>query len=215
MTTRFKACDFDEKAMKGAWQALGIASAMPGPRQSKWEEQTDEIVLSAPKLLLDLVTRAFSRALPENYRKSDLVKKANDPESTLNIPMAQAEKMDFSAYPVPENSSAGGARIDIDAIISDMQYGPEVKKAIEDIASNMVHDSKARGPRSSEEEGPGFLGFKTKKGAQRLFCYPFFLIRSRPALVILKNVPMMSCAKPFLTREFTTRMFGLSTVADS
>lgn len=93
MTNRFKACDFDESAMKGAWQALGIASALPGPRQQQWEAQTDEIVEFAPIALLDLVTRAYSGALSDDQRNSMLARKAD-------IPMARVPMDDFSGLPI-------------------------------------------------------------------------------------------------------------------
>lgn len=99
MTGRFLACGFDENSIKGAWQALGIASALPGPRQHLWEEQTDEIVDHAPKVLLDLVTNAYSRALSDDQRQSMLDQKNNasgNTEETQRLRVSKKAPVDDS-----------------------------------------------------------------------------------------------------------------------
>lgn len=111
MTGRFKACDFDESAIKGAWQALGIASALPGPRQQQWEVQTDEIVEFAPKVLLDLVTRAYSGALTDEQRKSMRAQKLSAASERVQIPVAKVSPADLATYPAPNQREKGHPRI--------------------------------------------------------------------------------------------------------
>lgn len=111
MTGRFKAFDFDENAMKGAWQALGIASALPGPRQQQWEVQTDEIVELAPKVLLDLVTRAYSGALTDEQRKSMRAQKLSAASERVQIPVAKVSPADLATYPAPNHREKGHPRI--------------------------------------------------------------------------------------------------------
>jgi hypothetical protein len=141
MTGRFIACDFDESAMKGAWQALGIAAAIPGPRQLQWQEQTDDIVNHAPKLLLNLVTRAYSRGL------------TGELGSTVNIPVAKIKQADLAAYPVPV---AATPQIDIDELIMKMKESPAVRQALLEIVQGMTNDLNAIKPRVNDaDEGPG------------------------------------------------------------
>lgn len=175
MTGRFKACDFDENAIKGAWKALGIASAIPGPRQPQWEEQTDEIVACAPKVLLDLVTRAYSGALSDDQRKSVRMKASAlpthaevDSAEVTPYPMSQMlraklQSTDLAAYPAPDRQKTTftafidtSGRIDIDEILWGMRESPELKQAILGIAKDMTHDSAGKTPRNrNDDEGPG------------------------------------------------------------
>lgn len=169
MTGRFKACDFDESAVKGAWQALGIASAIPGPRQLQWEEQTDEIVASAPKVLLDLVVRAYSGALSDDLPIHNMPAAKVDPSDLAGYPMlkvlkAKMELADLAVYPVPADKQKATytvyvddtGRVDIDEILLGMKESPELKKAIQDIAKNMTHDAAGNTPKKpTEDEGPG------------------------------------------------------------
>lgn len=143
MTGRFIACDFDESAVRGAWQALGIAAAIPGPRQLQWEEQTDDIVMAAPKPLLDLVTRAYSRALTGN------------PGRAVNMPMARIKPADLAAYPIPV-ADTPRVDIDIDELIMKMKESPAVRQAILEIAQSMTHDLNVMKSRvKDDDEGPG------------------------------------------------------------
>jgi hypothetical protein len=143
MTGRFIACDFDESAVRGAWQALGIAASMPGPRQLQWQEQTDDIVNHAPKPLLDLVTRAYSMG------------RTGERVSTVDIPVAKIRPADLATYPVPA-AETPQVEIDIDEIIMKMKESPAVRQAILEIVQGMTNDLNAIKPRvKGGDEGPG------------------------------------------------------------
>jgi hypothetical protein len=148
MCAAFDDLKFDQSACDGAWQALGIALAVPGDRESQWQEQTNQIVQMAPRAVLALVTRAYSNALRRNEREGAVLqRKPTAIDAHIDINAAAADR---SVQPVLQGGITWHR-------ISEDQY-----MALSSTAANPLQDGAGFGKLNISMSKPSKLEYEDK-----------------------------------------------------